>query len=160
MMKPLNHLKYYRLPWNYADNGISWLEPTTDCNLRCEGCYRDPRGPGHKTLDEVRADLEVFKKLRKSDCMSIAGGDPLVYPQIVDLVKIIKEMGWKPIVNTNGLALDEPLLRDLKKAGVYGFTIHSENEVNFLQAAGAYHQESRLNFKAGLYPKPYDNSTG
>lgn len=146
MMKPLNHLEYYRLPWNYADNGISWLEPTTDCNLRCEGCYRDPRGPGHKTLDEVRTDLEVFKKLRKSDCMSIAGGDPLVYPQIVDLVKMIKEMGWKPIVNTNGLALDETLLRDLKKAGVYGFTIHidtsqkrpkvtaeTENELNDLR---------------------------
>lgn len=124
MTEPLNHLEYYRLPWNYADNGISWLEPTTDCNLRCEGCYRDPRGPGHKTLEEVRADLEVFKKLRKSDCMSIAGGDPLVYPQIVDLVKMIKEMGWKPILNTNGLALDEPLLMDLKKAGVFGFTFH------------------------------------
>jgi MoaA/NifB/PqqE/SkfB family radical SAM enzyme len=124
MTEPLNHLEYYRLPWNYADNGISWLEPTTDCNLRCEGCYRDPRGPGHKTLQEVRADLEVFKKLRKSDCMSIAGGDPLVYPQIVDLVKMIKDMGWKPIINTNGLALDESLLKDLKKAGVFGFTFH------------------------------------
>ena len=124
MTEPLNHLEYYRLPWNYADNGISWLEPTTDCNLRCEGCYRDPRGPGHKTLQEVRADLEVFKKLRKSNCMSIAGGDPLVYPQIVDLVKMIKDMGWKPIINTNGLALDESLLKDLKKAGVFGFTFH------------------------------------
>ena len=59
-----------------------------------------------------------------------------------------------------GLALDEPLLRDLKKAGVYGFTIHSENEVDFLQTAGPYHQESRCNFEAGLYPKPYDHSTG
>ncbi len=78
--------------------------------------------------------------------MSIAGGDPLVYPQIVDLVKMIKEMGWKPIVNTNGLALDEPLLRNLKKAGVYGFTVHidtsqkrpkvsadTENELNDLR---------------------------
>ena len=78
MPAALNHLKYYRLPWNFADNGISWIEPTTDCNLRCEGCYRDPSGPGHKTLEEAQADLEVFKKLRKSDCMSIAGGDPLV----------------------------------------------------------------------------------
>ena len=120
----LNHLDYYRLPWNYADNGISWLEPTTDCNLRCEGCYRDPHGSGHKTLDEVKADLEVFKTLRKSDCMSIAGGDPLVYPRIVDLVKMVKEMGWKPIVNTNGLALTEPLLKELKAAGVFGFTFH------------------------------------
>ena len=124
MPAAINHLNYYRLPWNFADNGISWLEPTTDCNLRCEGCYRDPSGPGHKTLEEARADLEVFKKLRKSDCMSIAGGDPMVYPQIVELVRMIKEMGWKPIINTNGLALDEPLLRELKKAGVYGFTFH------------------------------------
>lgn len=124
MPQPLNHLDYYRLPWNFADNGISWLEPTTDCNLRCEGCYRDPTGPGHKTLEEVRADLEVFKKLRKSDCISIAGGDPLVYPQIVELVRMIKDMGWKPVINTNGLALDELLCRELKKAGVFGFTIH------------------------------------
>ena len=124
MPQPLNHLDYYRLPWNFADNGISWLEPTTDCNLRCEGCYRDPTGPGHKTLEEVRADLEVFKKLRKSDCMSIAGGDPLVYPQIVELVRMIRDMGWKPVVNTNGLALDELLCRELKKAGVFGFTFH------------------------------------
>jgi MoaA/NifB/PqqE/SkfB family radical SAM enzyme len=124
MPAEINHLDYYRLPWNYADNGISWLEPTTDCNLRCEGCYRDPRGHGHKTLEEVRADLDVFKKLRKSDCMSIAGGDPLVYPQIVELVSMIKDMGWKPIINTNGLALDEKLLWKLKKAGVFGFTFH------------------------------------
>ena len=124
MPAELNHLDYYRLPWNYPDNGISWLEPTTDCNLRCEGCYRDPHGHGHKSLEDVRADLEVFKSMRKSDCMSIAGGDPLVYPQIVELVRIINEMGWKPIINTNGLGLTESLLRDLKDAGVFGFTFH------------------------------------
>lgn len=127
MPAALNHLQYYRLPWNFADNGISWLEPTTDCNLRCEGCYRDPNGPGHKTLEQLREDLEVFRRLRKSDCMSIAGGDPLVYPQIVELVKMVKEMGWKPIINTNGLALDKPLLVELKKAGVFGFTFHVDS---------------------------------
>ena len=81
MSDQLNHLDYYRLPWNYSDNGISWLEPTTDCNLRCEGCYRHLHRDGHKSLEDVRADLEGFKKLRKSDCMSIAGGDPLVYSE-------------------------------------------------------------------------------
>lgn len=124
MAAKLNHLDYYRLPWNYADNGISWLEPTSLCNLSCEGCYRDPKSTGHKSLEQVRAELEVFKKLRKSDCMSIAGGDPLVYPQIVELVAMIKQMGWKPIVNTNGVALDEQMLYKLKKAGVFGFTFH------------------------------------
>ena len=130
MTRSLDHLKYYRLPWNYADNGISWLEPTTKCNLRCEGCYRDLENPVHKSLEEVRAELQVFKRLRKSDCMSITGGDPLTYPPIVDLVKMVKEMGWKPIINTNGLALTEPLLRDLKKAGVFGFTFHIDTSQN------------------------------
>ena len=110
MAAKLDHLQYYRLPWNYADNGISWLEPTTKCNLICEGCYRNANGPGHKTLEEIRSELEVFKKLRKSDCMSICGGDPLVHPEIVEIVRMSKEMGWKPILNTNGLALTKKRL--------------------------------------------------
>lgn len=130
MAAKLDHLKYYRLPWNYADNGISWLEPTTKCNLNCQGCYRDQNSGGHKTIEEVRSDLETFRKLRKSDCMSIAGGDPLVYPQIVEIVNIIKKMGWKPIINTNGVALNESLLRDLKKAGAFGFTFHIDTSQN------------------------------
>ncbi len=136
MAPALDHNDYYRLPWNYSDNGISWLEPTTKCNLRCEGCYRDLENPVHKTLDQVRADLEVFRKLRKSDCMSIAGGDPLVYPDIVALVKMIKEMGWKPIINTNGVALTEPLLRELKDAGAFGFTFHIDTSQNRPKAKG------------------------
>lgn len=130
MEQAVNHLNLYRLPWNDADNGISWLEPTTKCNLRCEGCYRDLDRPVHKTLDEVRADLALFKRLRRSDCMSIAGGDPLVYPPIVELVRIIREMGWKPIINTNGVALDEALLRRLKEAGAHGFTFHIDTSQN------------------------------
>jgi hypothetical protein len=47
-----------------------------------------------------------------------------VYPHIVELVRMVREMGWKPIVNTNGLALTKDLLMDLKLAGVYGFTFH------------------------------------
>lgn len=36
--RPLTPESYYRLPWNLADNAITWLEPTTKCNLSCEGC--------------------------------------------------------------------------------------------------------------------------
>ncbi len=89
----IDHLGLYRLPWNYADNGICWLEPTTKCNLRCQGCYRDLENPVHKSLDEIRIELETFKRLRKSDSMSIAGGDPLVYPDIIALVRMVREMG-------------------------------------------------------------------
>ncbi len=124
MAGPIDHNKLYRLPWNYADNGISWLEPTTACNLECQGCYRDTSKPEHKSLEEVKSDLKVFKSLRKSDCMSICGGDPLVHPDIVEIVRLCKEMGWKPILNTNGLALTKKRLEALKEAGAFGFTFH------------------------------------
>jgi len=114
---------YYRLPWSLTDNAISWLEVTDDCNLECEGCYR-PHLKNHKSLAQIAEEMAVFKERRKSDCMSIAGGDPLVHPQIIEIVKMVKEWGWKPIINTNGLALGRKLLHKLKEAGAYGFTFH------------------------------------
>jgi organic radical activating enzyme len=127
-MVKLNHLDYYRLPWNLADNSISWLEPTSACNLYCQGCYRKNEKDSHKTLDVIREELNVFKKFRKADGVSIAGGDPLVHPDIVEIVRMTKEFGFKPIVNTNGKALTEELLAELKKAGVYGFTFHIDSK--------------------------------
>jgi len=115
--------EYYRLPWTLTDNAISWLEVTDDCNLECEGCYR-PHKKNHKSLAQNADELSVFKQQRKSDCMSIAGGDPLVHPQIVEIVAMVREGGWKPIINTNGLALGRKLLHKLKEVGAYGFTFH------------------------------------
>jgi MoaA/NifB/PqqE/SkfB family radical SAM enzyme len=117
----------YRLPWNLADNAISWLEPTSKCNLYCDGCYRENRNDSHKSLEDVRKDLEVFKTLRKTDSISIAGGEPLMHPEILEIVKIVKEMGWKPVINTNGELLTMELLRKLKDAGVIGFTFHVDS---------------------------------
>lgn len=119
---------YYRLPWSLNDNVLSWLEPTKRCNLYCEGCYSRNDPKSDKTLDQVRRDLQVFVTKRKSDSISIAGGDPLVHPQIVDIVRMIKQdFGKKPVINTNGLALTPDLLKDLKRAGLYGLTFHIDS---------------------------------
>jgi organic radical activating enzyme len=123
-------MDYYRLPWNLADNAIAWLEPTAKCNLACQGCYRQNQSDGHKSLDEVKSDLDVFQRLRKFDAVSIAGGDPLVHPEIVEIVRMVKERDLKPIINTNGLALTEELLRELKRAGAFGFTFHIDSKQN------------------------------
>lgn len=127
-MTELNHLDYYRLPWNLTDNSISWLEPTSKCNLYCEGCYRLNEKEGHKSLEQVREELDVFVKLRKADGVSIAGGDPLTHPDVVEIVREVKKRGMKPILNTNGLALTKELLAELKKAGVFGFTFHIDSK--------------------------------
>jgi organic radical activating enzyme len=129
-MSALNHLNYYRLPWNFADNAIAWLEPTAKCNLACYGCYRRNESEGHKSLDAVEEDLDVFQRLRKFDAVSIAGGDPLVHPEIVEIVRRVKRRDLKPIINTNGLALTPSLLHELKRAGVFGFTFHIDSKQN------------------------------
>ena len=124
----INHLDLYRLPWTLADNAISWLEPTSMCNLSCDGCYRENQKDSHKSFETVKHELDIFQQKRNSDCISIAGGDPLLHPQMVDIVKDIKRRGLKPIINTNGFALKKELLMELKKAGVYGFTFHIDSK--------------------------------
>jgi organic radical activating enzyme len=124
----IDHRELYRLPWTLPDNAISWLEPTSECNLACDGCYRDNEKDSHKSLEEVKHELDVFQRLRNTDCISIAGGDPLLYPNIIEIVKEIKSRGIKPIINTNGKALTKEFLYKLKKAGVFGFTFHIDSK--------------------------------
>jgi len=125
--RPLTPEKYYRLPWNLADNAITWLEPTTKCNIYCEGCYRENDPEGHKPLTTVVQELETIKKLRKTDGISIAGGEPLIYPHIVELVRYVSSQGWKPIINSNGQALTPELVKELTGAGLVGFTFHVDS---------------------------------
>jgi hypothetical protein len=126
-VRPIDHRELYRLPWTLSDNVIAWLEPTAKCNLACDGCYRENVNT-HKTLAQVREELDVFSRVRRFDGVSIAGGDPLLHPQIVDIVRMVAERGHKPILNTNGLALTDELLQRLKGAGVAGFTFHVDSK--------------------------------
>jgi hypothetical protein len=124
----ISNRELYRLPWNLADNAISWLEPTAMCNLACDGCYRENTKDSHKSLDDVKHELDIFQQKRNTDCISIAGGDPLLHPRILEIVGEIKKRGMKPIVNTNGFALNARFLRELKDAGVFGFTFHVDSK--------------------------------
>jgi hypothetical protein len=128
MTEQLDHRSLYRLPWSLPDNAISWLEPTAACNLYCEGCYRTNEPKSHKPLDEVAEDLDLFMRLRKADGISVAGGDPLCHPEVAEIIAMIAERGLKPILNTNGLALSRELLTEMKRAGLWGLTLHIDSK--------------------------------
>jgi len=119
----------YRLPWSMNDNPIAWLEITDICNIHCEGCYRQ-HITGHKTLEQIKEEILFFKQWRNPDNVSIAGGEPLIHPQIVDIVSFIAQQDIKPIILTNAIALTPELLRELKKAGLAGFTVHIDSHQN------------------------------
>ncbi|MCL5268528.1 MAG: radical SAM protein [Bacteroidetes bacterium] len=126
--KTVDAANLYRLPWTMPDNGITWLEPTAHCNLNCYGCYRKNIKNSNKPLEDVKHELDFFQSMRKTDCISIAGGEPLLYPNIVELVADIKSRGLKPIINSNGIALTKELLHELKKVGIFGFTFHIDSK--------------------------------
>ncbi len=120
---------YYRLPWSMNDNPIAWLEVTDICNIHCDGCYRQTM-TGHKTLEQVKEEVLFFKRWRNPDNVSIAGGEPLIYPHILELVRFIADQGIKPIILTNGVALTPEKLHALKLAGLAGFTMHIDSHQN------------------------------
>lgn len=122
----LDKRNLYRLPWSMNDNAIAWLEITDICNIHCEGCYRQHL-TGHKSLEQIKEEILFFKRWRNPDNVSIAGGEPLIHPQIMEIVAFIAENGMKPVVLTNALALTPEVMRELKRAKIAGFTIHIDS---------------------------------
>ena len=74
--------------------------------------------------------MDFFCKWRNPDNFSIAGGEPLLYPHILELVSYIASKGVKPVILTNAFAMTPELLRELKKAGTAGFTVHIDSHQN------------------------------
>lgn len=120
----------YRFPWSANDNPIGWLEITDKCNIYCRGCYRMNGKAGHKTLEQIKEEIDLLQKMRNPDNISIAGGEPLLHPDILEVVRYIKSKGMKPLILTNGVELidNRPLIEKLKAAGLIGFTFHVDSE--------------------------------
>lgn len=116
----------YRYPWTKTDNPGGWVEVTDECNLFCPGCYRH-RLEGHRPLDEVKDDIIACQKLTNCDRMGIAGGEPLIYPHIVEIVDFISKHKMKPMLLTNGEKLTWELATELKKAGLAKFHFHVDS---------------------------------
>ena len=116
----------YRFPWSINDNPVGWVEITDKCNIYCKGCYRN-RLDGHKSLLDIKAEINFTKKWRKVDTIYLAGGEPLIHPDIVEIVKYITSIRLKPTIISNGQALTENMLRDLKWAGLMEISFHVDS---------------------------------
>jgi hypothetical protein len=120
----------YRFPWSGNDNPIGWLEVTDKCNTYCRGCYRINGMQGHKPLEQIKEEITMLKEWRNCDNISIAGGEPLIHPDILEVLAHIKSLKMKPLILTNGIRLenDRKFAEEIKKAGAIGFTFHIDSE--------------------------------
>jgi pyruvate-formate lyase-activating enzyme len=121
----------YRLPFSKNDNPNGWIEITTDCNLKCPGCYRgcdrNDNIPIHEPLVRIKENILKMKHLRNCQIISVSGGEPLMHPELPNIVRFIKDNGMYPFVHTNGVLLNPEKIRQLKEHGLAGLIIRIDS---------------------------------
>ncbi len=88
---------------------------TNKCNLHCRGCYNwslRPARPAEMDTEKIRSVVAEAKQLGMSFVM-IAGGEPLVRPEILDIIADFPEMTF--LVFTNGLLIDAAMAARIAK---------------------------------------------
>ncbi len=124
-MEPLR-TGLYRFPWSQADNPGAWIEVTDRCNLVCRGCYRHKLA-GDRPFEEITRAIDDSRAMTNCDSIMIAGGEPLLYPRITDVVRYIRDRGIKPALLTSGEGLSWELACELKNAGLAKIHFHVDS---------------------------------
>lgn len=89
----------------------------TGCNLRCPYCH-NPELVLPQDSKKYISEGELFKFLvsrkGKLDGVCITGGEPTLYPNLTNLIRRIREMGFLVKLDSNGTAPEilKPLLRE------------------------------------------------
>jgi 12,18-didecarboxysiroheme deacetylase len=87
------------------------------CNLRCMHCYSRSRNQsyeGELTTSEGKAllrDLAAFGV----PVVLFSGGEPLMRPDIMELVGTARELGMRAVLSTNGTRIDRGVAEELKR---------------------------------------------
>lgn len=100
------------------------LEINQKCNLKCKYCYLDQKNNSTMSLHiAIRSISQVVQKVIKERDKQIVinflGGEPLIdftlIQEIVDYCERIKEIKFKYTISTNGILLDEEMVRFFSK---------------------------------------------
>lgn len=102
---------------------ISW-NTTNACNMYCDHCYRDAGCKAEEELSTEEAKM-LLNQIAKAGfkIMIFSGGEPLMRPDIIELVEHAVSVGLRPVFGTNGTLITEEMAHRLKKAGTMGMGI-------------------------------------
>lgn len=89
--------------------------------MYCDHCYRDAgaKAADELSTEEAKAMLEEIAKAGFK-IMIFSGGEPLMRPDLYELVAYAKSLGLRPVLGTNGTLITPEAARKLKEAGVMG----------------------------------------
>lgn len=133
--------------------GVIWLGQV--CNLRCHFCYFVDRVKTKDHPEHPFMTLEKAKKIFKNlvdfyhnNSIDIQGGEPTIYPDILELINYGKSIGLFPTLITNAIILaNKKVCIEYKDAGVRDFlvSVHGIGEVydEIVGLKGAYKRQMK-----------------
>ena len=114
------------------------------CNLSCKHCYSisAPKDfPGELSTEEVFTTMDDLKQFGVP-VLILSGGEPLLRPDIFDISRHAKEMGFYVGLSTNGTKIDESNIEQIADIGYdyVGISIDGIRETHdkFRHLEGAY----------------------
>lgn len=120
------------------------IKLNTACNAKCEFCYAKNEPAGKKdaiALDDWKAIIDQAHRL---GCytVTLTGGEPLLFPDVMDLVAYIREKKMLTFCTTNGIDADPKVLRELERVGLctLNWSLHGprEHHDRLVAVEGAY----------------------
>jgi 12,18-didecarboxysiroheme deacetylase len=90
------------------------------CNLRCVHCYshsRDKEYTGELTTGEAKSFIEDIAHFG-SPVILFSGGEPLMRPDILELIEFAKSQGMRAVLSTNGTLISGDTASQLKELGL------------------------------------------
>jgi MoaA/NifB/PqqE/SkfB family radical SAM enzyme len=127
MKKPSYVKKAMRLPWCGQDIPHCALDVCRKCNISCRACYNNGED-SFKSLEELEKELNIALTQRKLQSVLLVGGEPLLHPQIYEIIKMIRRYGLHVEMSSNALTLYEESAAKLSDAGLSFMSIHIESQ--------------------------------
>ena len=105
---------------------IAW-NLTRQCNLNCGHCYIDAGGGLFPETELSREEgfrlIDDMASLNPGTILVLTGGEPLLYKYTIDFAEYASKRGLMVVIGTNGLLLDDPVIKRFKEIGVCGVGI-------------------------------------
>lgn len=118
------------------------LYPTLKCNMSCKFCFVKNV---NKTISEelpVSSWIDIINQAKEMGVFSISilGGEPTLYPDIIPLLECANESGMNITITSNGMAVPEEVLDAIVRLNhvIPVFSLQSIGELNRYLMGGDY----------------------
>src|SRR6266481_4606327 len=102
--------------------------PNRRCNLACTYCNEFDDFSKPVPLEEMKNRLDILAGMGTS-IITISGGEPLMHPEIDQVIRHIRRRGMIAGMITNGFLLDQKTIEKLNAAGLEHLQISIDNAV-------------------------------